>query len=403
VRAASEWLGEPVDLARAMRGTDYLWVKDGEGVVGRGQTARLEIHPGSTRFRDAAQALEETFRSIDRDLGALPPVAFGSFTFDPEVSGSALVIPTEVVGSFGGRAWSLQIDDREEEARLGIAQEEVDAEGHDFKIRYAGSSISEVEWLEAVAEASNSIRRGDLEKVVLARDVLIWSRTELSLPVLVRRLSERFPQCFTFCFEGLVGATPELLVRRRGLRVESVVLAGTVARGANPDEDAALAGALLASSKDMAEHEPAVRSVLEVLGPVCSNLDVPTDPTILTLPNVQHLSTRITGTLNEPLSAMEIAGMLHPTAAVCGQPRSDALGFIREREGLDRARYSGPVGWVDANGDGEWGIALRCAEIDGARGRLFAGGGIVADSVPEDELEETRIKLRAMMSALESS
>ncbi|MCA1704555.1 MAG: chorismate-binding protein, partial [Actinobacteria bacterium] len=148
--------------------------------------------------------------------------------------------------------------------------------------------------------------------------------------------------------------------------------------------------------------EPAVRSVVDVLRPLSESLEA-SSPELLKLQNVQHLSSSIRGRLRERLGAMTLAGLLHPTAAVCGLPRGAALDSIRAMEGLDRGRYAGPVGWMNARGDGEWGIALRCAEIDGTRGRLFAGAGIVADSVPEEELEETRLKLRAMMSALESA
>jgi menaquinone-specific isochorismate synthase len=341
---------------------------------------------------DAAD-VEDEVRS-----GGTGPLAFGSFTFDPLNERSVLVVPEVVVGHRGGRAWMTTVGSATPPASNGIPAND----DHDFKIRYAGSSISEVAWLEAVSEAAAAVGRGDLEKVVLARDVRIWSKTPFDLGVLVARLAARFPECFTFSCEGFVGSTPELLVRRSGDDVGSLVLAGSAPRGSTPEEDAELGAGLLRSEKDLAEHEPAVRSVVEILEPRCSSLQVPDEPELLRLQNVQHLASRVEGELNEPLTALELAALLHPTAAVCGLPRRDALEHIRKAEGLDRARYAGPVGWVDARGDGEWGIGLRCAEIDGARGRLFAGAGIVADSVPEKELEETRLKLRAMMSALES-
>jgi menaquinone-specific isochorismate synthase len=200
-----------------------------------------------------------------------------------------------------------------------------------------------------------------------------------------------------------VGATPELLIRRRGASVESLVLAGTARRAAVEADDAAVGAELLSSAKDNREHEFAVDSVALVLAGVCDDLTVDDGPFLLKLANVQHLATRVRGRLAEPLSALELAGRLHPTAAVCGTPRAEAEGLIRRLEGMERGRYAGPVGWVDAAGDGEFGIALRCAEVNGARARLFAGNGIVADSRPEAELEETRLKLRAMQSALGDS
>jgi menaquinone-specific isochorismate synthase len=183
--------------------------------------------------------------------------------------------------------------------------------------------------------------------------------------------------------------------------VESLVLAGSIRRGINNSEDERLGRALLDSAKDGREHEISVGDVSAVLGELCTGLEVG-DPGLLKLANVQHIATTVQGALAEPRSALEVAAALHPTAAVCGQPRSDAMAMIRRLEGMDRARYSGPVGWVDAAGNGEWGIALRCAEIDGGSARLFAGAGIVAGSTPEGELDETRIKLQAMQSALGS-
>jgi menaquinone-specific isochorismate synthase len=191
------------------------------------------------------------------------------------------------------------------------------------------------------------------------------------------------------------------LVRRRGLDVESLVLAGSAARGRDAAADGRLGFDLLHSAKDLDEHRPALESVRSVLSEVCSQLGSDAEPFLLKLPNVQHLATKLWGRLASPLSALELAGSLHPTAAICGTPTTVARELIHSLEGMERARYSGPVGWISASGDGEWGIALRCAELNGGRGRLFAGSGIVKGSLPEAELEETRLKLRAMQAALE--
>jgi menaquinone-specific isochorismate synthase len=219
--------------------------------------------------------------------------------------------------------------------------------------------------------------------------------------VLLERLSHRFPECYTFSVGGLVGASPELLVRRNGRRVSSLVLAGTAARSRGP-ADEELGRRLLASEKERDEHDQAVNSVRVILEDLCDRLTV-AEPELLQLPNLQHIATKIEGTLADDISSLEVAGALHPTAAVCGAPTTRALSAIRDLEGMDRGRYAGPVGWTNSRGDGEWAIALRCAEIEGARGRLFAGGGLVAASEPEAELEETRLKFRAMMSVLEGA
>jgi len=229
----------------------------------------------------------------------------------------------------------------------------------------------------------------------------VWAEQPLDPRALVHRLAERFPDCFAFACRGLVGATPELLIRRTGQVVQSVPLAGSARRGRGPGEDARLGQALLDSEKDRAEHQLAVDSVWEALQPLCARLEADAEPWVLRLDNVQHLATRFDGVLARPMASLDLAGALHPTAAVCGTPTAAALDRIRALERMDRGRYAGPVGWTDAHGDGEWGIALRCAEVNGPRARLFAGAGIVTGSLPEGELEETRLKLRAMQSALE--
>jgi menaquinone-specific isochorismate synthase len=354
----------------------YAWIR-GRGLFGSGQSARIEVGIGPDRFARAAEGLKEHFaRSTGR-------VAFASLTFDERSEGSSVVIPE-------------RFSEQERPSLDPTPFGDID------KIRYAGSSISEVEWLEIVDDAIGRIRRGLLDKVVLARDVNVWSKSPLDNRLLAARLARRFPECYTFIHGDLVGATPELLIRRTGHYVQSQVLAGTAARASDAAEDEAIGARLLASTKNAEEHRLAVDSVSDVLTGICSSVVVAANPELLKLSNVQHLATSITGSLREPRSALEVAGLLHPTAAVCGTPRQSALELISNVEGMDRGRYGGPVGWVDAKGDGEFGIALRCAEVRGGRARLFAGNGIVSDSLPEDELEETRLKLRAMQSALET-
>ena len=372
----------------------YLWMHQGDGIAAWGEAARIEVLRGPDRFYNAQKTLTETFASLNGD--GENPVAFGSFTFDETIRGSVLKIPDTFVRSRAGEASATTIGD----VAADIEPRTTDPD-HDFKIRYAGSTISEVEWLEAVARAVKSIESGDLSKVVLARDLLVWSKQAFDVPILVERLAKRFPECYTFAVDGLVGASPELLVRRRGRKVTSVVLAGSAPR-AKGAADAELGKALLASEKDRDEHVQAVDSVRRPLEVLCGRLSV-SEPELLLLPNVQHIATRIEGELVEDKGSLEVAGALHPTAAVCGTPTNDAMTAIRDLEGMDRGRYAGPVGWTDASGDGEWAIALRCAEIDGTRGRLLAGGGLVAASEPEAELEETRLKFRAMMSVLEGT
>jgi len=393
---------EPFGLVASLAGENGLvWMRAGEGIVGWGEAVRLGPGSGPRRFARAAQMLEETFGSMEihddvSDFGT-GPVAFGTFTFDPDSEGSCLIVPSVVLGRRGGTSWMTLVGPAEAPALVrprGDGSDEID------RIRYAGSTISEVEWLDAVAAAAQAVRSTELEKVVLARDLLVWSKSAFDGRRLAARLAERFPECFTFSLDGMVGATPDLLARVRGELVESTALAGSAPRGSDDDEDERLGRELLSSTKDRAEHLPAVASVRVVLETLCSSLQVDPEPKLMRLANVQHLATELRGRLRSPVGALEVAARLHPTAAVCGAPTEKAQALIRTLERMDRGRYGGPVGWVGANGDGEWGISLRCGEFSGTRGRLFAGAGIVADSLPEAELEETRLKLRAMQSAL---
>ena len=272
--------------------------------------------------------------------------------------------------------------------------------------RWHDGNLTPLQWERAVATAVDRIKAGRLQKVVLARDLYASVSGPIDERLLLGRLAERYPDCYTFACGGLVGATPELLIRRQGLQISSLVLAGTAPRGDDPAQDAALGTALLASAKDTEEHGYAAAGVRESLARLCDGLTVAPRPELLRLANVQHLATTISGRLSARAdgtspSVLALADALHPTAAVCGTPAETAMELIRELEGMDRGRYAGPVGWVDGAGNGEWCIALRCAELDGTRARLFAGGGIVADSDPAAELAETQAKLRPMQSALE--
>ncbi|HVM35949.1 MAG TPA: isochorismate synthase [Actinomycetota bacterium] len=384
------------DLLRHLARPDGVaWLHHGDGFVAWGEAARLEVR-GADRFEEARAWLSELAARAEVDDAVDAPgtglVAFGAFSFDEDSPGSTFIVPAVLVGRRHGRSWMTRID--EPPPAVG--------ETDNGRIRYAGSTLPDVKWLEAVDSVARSVRAGEAEKVVLARDVHVWTRGALDPRPVARRLGSRFPECYTFVIDGLIGATPELLVRRIGSGLESLVLAGSARRGKTRTEDQELGRRLLLSTKDSAEHRPAVEQVRRVLEPLTRDLKATNEPFLLRLANVQHLATSFVGDLTGGEDALEIVAALHPTPAVCGTPTKRAVRMIRELEGMDRGRYAGPVGWMDARGDGEWGIALRCAQFDGTRGRLFAGAGIVAGSLPEAELEETRIKLRAMQNALDA-
>ncbi|PRX98780.1 isochorismate synthase [Allonocardiopsis opalescens] len=386
--------------ARLPRGPVAAWLRRGEGMVAWGRTARVRPGGGADRFDAATRSLAALAdRAEVHDPLEVPGsglVAFGSFTFDPADAGSVLEVPAAVLGRRGGRAWFTTIGAHPAAPPAPL----VDAPRPPGPLRWSPGARTAEQWRGAVAAAVARIRSGGLDKVVMARDLLARADAPIDERALLDRLARRHPDCYTFAVDGLVGATPELLVRRSGRSVEALVLAGTSPRGAGPSEDRALAERLAASAKDAEEHRYAVESVRTALAPLCADLDIADRPRLLRLANVQHLATPVHGTLAADRTALSVAAALHPTAAVCGTPTPAALEAIRELEGMGRGRYAGPVGWVDQRGDGEWGIALRCAHIDGPTARLFAGCGIVADSDPAAELAEADNKFRVMADAL---
>jgi menaquinone-specific isochorismate synthase len=402
---------DPGDLVGQLPEPDALaWIRHGEGIAGWGEAARLTLPAGEDRFTAAARWLSALFETAEVDDQVRAPgsgaVAFGSFTFDPARAGSVLVVPAIVVGRRNGRAWLTTVSGHcGPAAALPGTTRPVTVPG---EVRWHDGSLSAPAWERAVAAATAEIRAGRLRKVVLARDLHAQASAAIDARLLLRRLAARFPDCYTFACAGLVGATPELLIRRQGADVSSLVLAGTAPRGGSAAEDARLGAALLASAKDNEEHGYAVAGVRDVLARYCDPLLVDPRPSLLRLANVAHLATVVSGRLASPpggaragdQSVLDLVAALHPTGAVCGTPAGRALALIRKLEGMDRGRYAGPVGWVDAHGNGEWGIALRCAEVAGTAARLFAGCGIVAASKPAAELAEAQAKFAPVQEAL---
>ena len=399
-------IADPGDLLTRLPSNGALcWTRGTDGFVAWGEAARLRVS-GPGRFADAAAWWRELAATLDvEDLVAVPgsgPIAFGSFTFDDGPSESVMVVPRVVIGRRDGASWITTIGQPEIDLSEVTTTDPVRRVG---PVRYSDGDMPSAQYEVAVAAAVARIAGGDLDKVVLARDLLATAAQPIDPRALLGPLSTRYPSCWTFSVDGLVGATPELLVRRTGDHIVSRVLAGTISRGSDAFVDAQHAAELLSSDKDRVEHDLAVRSVADALGPFCSDLVVPRAPEVVRLANVQHLQTDVTGRLANGETALDLAAALHPTAAVCGTPTGRARSLIQELERMDRGRYAGPVGWVDARGDGAFGIALRCAQIqpeDPRTVRMFAGCGVVAASVPVDELRESQTKLLAMRDALEA-
>jgi menaquinone-specific isochorismate synthase len=384
-----------------------VWEREGTGLAGKGVALRVELPHGigeagaADRVAVALGAVETDDRVGQAGCG---PVAIGALPFDRDAP-AALLVPEVVVGrSRDGSAWLTTIGPEGgavHRATLGaLPQPDPDPSPDCFQLV---ASRSHAEWCACVEDAAAAVRAGQLAKVVLAREVAVEANRPIVVSEVLRRLRALYPSCMLFSVEGFVGASPELLISRRGRAVRSHPLAGTVPRSGDPETDERLARSLLASSKDRAEHRVVVQAVAGALNEVCERLDVPSAPSIVPLRNVSHLGTAISGTLSPEgatESALELAIRLHPTPAVAGTPTDAALNYLRAVEGFDRGRYAGPVGWVDARGDGEFAIGIRSADIDGQRARLVAGVGIVGDSNAESELAETQFKLQALLAAV---
>lgn len=382
----------PVDLNDVAGDTGFLFVRDGIGIAGRGVAAEVPV-----------AELTEFLTGIKREdhvgLPGCGPVAMGVLPFSPGAAAS-FVVPKVVVGKGpDGAVWITTIDADVDAAVAGLAASRPPVpDGGGFSVR-PGVLIDT--YLAAVAAGRDAVRAGTITKVVIARDVFVHAEKPLDVRAILRRLRASFGSSYRFSINGFVGASPELLIERTGDQIWARPLAGTTPRTGDPETDARLASDLLASMKNQVEHRVVIDVVNETLLPWCSYLDWETEPSILAVANVQHLATRLQGWLSKPAaSVLDMARALSPTPALGGHPRDEALALIAEVEGMERGPYGGAVGWVDADGNGTFAVAIRCAQINGHEARLFAGGGIVADSDPLAELAETQAKFQAMLAAI---
>jgi menaquinone-specific isochorismate synthase len=388
--------------------------------VTAGVAARLAVEAGPGRFARAAEDVAEALHSITvegpsritkADLPGEPlpgagPIACGALPFGEGAPGWLIVPAITVVRRGDGTGWVTTTGPAGASApgpSGGTVAEAVN--GHRASVPDDGAGLREdpgrAEWTESVRRILSAIDAGEVRKVVLARQLVVEAAAPFDRRAVLDRLRRSHPSCFTYAAGGFVGASPELLVRRQGDRMASCPMAGTVSRGTTPAEDAALTAGLRRSVKEAEEHRLLVEAVVAALAPVCVTPPAAGDPDVVRFPTVSHLATRVSGVLRRPApSALALAGLLHPTPAVGGLPRVEALATIAALERFDRGLYAGPVGWVDAGGDGEWAVALRGAQLDGCRARLVAGAGIVAGSDPEAEWAETEAKLRPMLAAV---
>ena len=391
-----------VDLNSVCRGDGMLFVRDGVGVAGRGELARVPE-------REALQLLQSITHIGDIASPGSGPLLFGIVPFHPEEE-ATFVLPRVLIAKSSDGVHSITVIGETEEHCNDAA---FDAALHDAMNwppsiptvnSYAitqGVDIST--YLDAVTKARTAVRDGDLTKAVIARDIIVQSSHAFDVHGILLRLRNTYGSSYRYFIDGLLGASPELLLEVEGRRVRSHPLAGTVPRTGDPTRDAQLAESLVASTKNQVEHRVVIDMVHDTLLPHCSYLDWEPEPSIVSVANVQHLGTAVEGQLTEPTPpVMTLVRSLCPTPALGGHPSKEAIDFIVNNEGMTRGNYGGAVGWIDARGNGTWAVTIRCAELsrDMRTARLCAGGGIVAESDPLAELAETQAKFQAMLSAI---
>jgi len=373
-----------------------VFIRGEQGLIGWGEAKRFEAS-GPNRFEELASAWREYVTELEiADSVSVPgtgPVAFGSIAFaNDSPSRSSLILPKVVIGRRDDRYWVTSVDD----AKLP----EVTPFATNPSVALGVGRLAREEFATLVDRAVELIGQGALEKVVLARDLVGTLPAGFDLRPTLNKLLQRYPSCWVYSVDGMFGASPELLVRVSHSQVSARVLAGTAARGTDPSVDLAISKALAESHKNLVEHQYAVSSLVNSLTPFCDHVDADTEPFSLQLPNLWHLASDVHGVLKAEGSVLDLAGALHPTAAVAGTPRDEAQQLIAQLEPFDRGRYAGPVGWIGADGDGEWVIALRGAQIEGDRITAFAGCGVVSESDGQSELTETDLKFQPIIGSL---
>ncbi len=426
---------DPSALAFASRRPGEPWFcfeqpdRDGAALAALGSVREIRTS-GASRFADAAEAWRELAANAEAGVPDGPagagPVAVGGFAFAPEggaarhwqgFSAGDLTVPEVAVARRRGEvAMTLaalvtpdddpaQVAARIQERAAGLRAGPLPLLDPDPAGRFHVESVAPPQHYEAaVARAVERIRAGDFEKIVLAREVAVHAPAPHDAAAVFGVLRAAFGSCFVFCAgrgdAAFVAASPELLVRRDGQRASTVALAGSIRRSADPAVDDHLGEQLLRSEKDREEQQIVARRIALALRPHAVWVTAPDEPAIVKVANIQHLATPIRAQLTHPHSAIELAGLLHPTPAVGGEPHTVATPQIPALEGIDRGWYAGPVGWTDANEDGEFCVALRCALLRGHEARLYAGVGVVRDSDPAAELAETEVKLGALLPIL---
>lgn len=391
--------GEPTEELPAAGSDAVVFASPQRTLWGTGEAIRIELPaPWPDHIGDVAEVLG----AISHDGPSGPgrgPVAFGALPYDRSAA-ATLVVPQVVHGrTSDGDRWTTRTDGAGASTSIPVEDRAPLRQPSTVVVQ----ATNPIEWMRTVATVTTRIASGELTKVVLAREITVTADRPFDAVSLLHRLRALSPSAYAYAVDGFVGATPELLVSRLGDVVRAHPMAGTLPRTGDPDVDARRAGELLGSHKNRVEHQITIDMVHETLLPWCSYLDAEPEPSVVAAGPVQHLATLVEGRLSRPEpSVLDLVAALHPTPAVGGWPRAAALQVQAELERTDRGRYGGPVGWVDAAGNGAFGVGIRGAQLDAdARtARVFAGVGVVDGSDPAAELEEARSKAQAVLSAL---
>ncbi len=390
----------------------------GLAMVAVGEAGRIEAPWGAGPGAVGAQARALVGRPGGGDLPGLRPRLLGGFRFNAAVPSKApwdafgagwLVLPRVLFLATGESnalilAPSAQANDVAalvERAQRTTANLEATPSATALRVEVP---VNREDWLSSVAEIASEVRAGLYEKAVLASTQTLAGDAPISIGRALARLRANYPDCHLFTMTSgdstFLGASPELLVSLTQGRVRALGLAGSTRRGGDPEEDERLGAALLESAKNRIEHETVVRAIRERLDGATEDLVAPNQPQLRRLRNIQHLSTEISGRVRPGVDILDLVQRLHPTPAVCGWPAERAREVITQHETFDRGWYAGPVGWMDGAGDGEFAVGLRSAVVRGPRAWLFAGNGIMGDSVPQQEFDEVQLKYRPLSEAL---
>jgi len=397
-------LTDQFDLNAVCRGDGYLFVRDGVGVAGRDAVQTVPEHDAATFL-----ASINASRLSDSSIADSGPILFSLVPFSPSQS-AEFILPRivfrksenqEPIVTMVGETEDDLTDDK---LATAVAAAIATPPPRPYSNSYRVAPKTAVgHYLDAVVQARDAVRAGSLQKAVIARDIEVHADDPIDVHAILLRLRASFGSSYRYCVNNIIGASPELLVSVQGSIVRSHPLAGTAPRTGDQETDKRLANELVASTKNQIEHRIVIDMVHDTLLPFCSYLDWESEPSVVTVANVQHLGTAIEGALTEPSAhVFSLVRALCPTPALGGHPSTEALAFINKVEGLNRGYYGGAVGYIDSRGDGMFAVTIRCAELsdDKRTARLFAGGGIVADSDPYAELAETQAKFQAMLSAI---